>query len=104
MSKTIDALQAAFEADSNAIQALIANRVPCNELLANDPFVPVDQSLVLPPGNWQVGAIGLVNAVLAANDLPLVATKFSAEKDADGRAKLLGFCEYVPFVPVDSPA
>lgn len=96
MSKTVEALQAAFSADPNAIHALILNRVPCNQLLADDPFVVVDQTPVLPSGNWQVGAIGLVNAVLAANGLPLVAAKFSDEKDADGRSKLLGFSEYAP--------
>ena len=96
MSKTVDALQVAFTSDPNAIHALIVNRVPCNRFLADDPFVVVDQPPVLPDGNWQVGAIGLVNAVLAANGLPLVAAKLSDEKDANGRAKLLGFCEYVP--------
>ena len=105
MSKTVDTLQAAFAADQNAIHALIVNRVPCNQFLADDPFVIVDQPPVLPAGNWQVGAIGLMNAVLAANGLPLVAAKFSDEKDTMGRAKLLGFCEYVPCpVPVDRPA
>lgn len=34
MSKTVDALQAAFLADPNAIHALIVNRVPCNQMLA----------------------------------------------------------------------
>lgn len=96
MSKTVEALQLAFIADPNAIHALIVNRVPCNQFLADDPFVVVYQSLMLPAGNWQVGAIGLVNAVLAANGLPLVAYKFSDEKNADGRSQLLGFCEYVP--------
>lgn len=94
MSKTANALQAAFESDPNAMHALIVNRVPCNQLLADDPFVVVEQSPILPDGNWQVGALGLVNAVLAANNLPLVACKFSSERDETGRAKLLGFCEY----------
>lgn len=103
MSKTIDALQAAFASDPNAIHALIVNRVPCNRLLADDPFVAVEQPPVLPTGNYQVGPLGLVNAVLAANDLPLVAVKFSDEKDSKGCAKLLGFCEYAPFPSLQIP-
>ena len=95
VSKTISALQTAFISDPNAIHALIANRVPCNQLLADDPFVIVDQPQTLSSGNWQVGALGLVNAVLAANGLPLVAAKFSDDQDSDGRSKMLGFCEYV---------
>ena len=95
-SKSVEALQGAFAKDANAIQALIVNRVPCNQALADDAFVVVDQPLTLPAGNWQVGAIGLVNAVLAANGLPLIAVRFSDEPDTDGRRRLLGFCEYVP--------
>lgn len=91
----VKALNMAFKADPNAIHSLMCNRVPCNQFLADDQFVQVDASPVLPDGNFQVGALGLVNAVLAANGLPLVAAKFSDEKDSEGRAKLLGFCEYV---------
>jgi len=92
---TIDALNAAFRADPNAIHALMCNRVPCNQFLADDKFVQVDESPVLPDGHFQVGALGLVNAVLAANGLPLVAAKFWDARDAEGRAMLIGFCEYV---------
>ena len=95
-SKTVAALNAAFEADPNAIHSLICNRVPCNSDLAEDPFVVVESPPVLRDGNWQVGAMGLINGVLAANGLPLVASKFTDEQDSEGRVKLLGFCEYVP--------
>jgi hypothetical protein len=91
----VEALNMAFKADPNAIHSLMCNRVPCNQFLADDQFVQVDAPPVLPDGNFQVGALGLVNAVLAANGLPLVAAKFSDEKDSEGRSKLLGFCEYV---------
>ena len=104
MSKTVDALNAAFQADPNAIQALLCNRVPCNSVLADDRFVVVHESLVLPAGNFQVGAMGLVNAVLAANGLPLVAAKYTDETDSRGAAKLIGFCEYgEPAKAVDQP-
>lgn len=95
---TVKALQEAFLADPNAIHALMVNRVPCNQKLADDPFVVVDQPPVLQSGNWQVGALGLINAVLAANGLPLVASEFSKECDEGGRHKMIGFCEYVPSI------
>lgn len=88
-SLTVEVLQAAFTADPNAIHALLINRVPCNQALDDDPFVQVDISLILPPGNWQVGALGLVNAVLAANGLPLVAAKYTDEKYENGRLELV---------------
>lgn len=96
MSKTSDALTAAFHNDPNALHALIVNRVPCNQALADDPYVVVDSAPPLGDGHFQVGALGLVNAVLAANGLPLVAVQFSDTADADGRHQILGFCDYVP--------
>ncbi len=90
---TVEALNIAFKADPNAIHSLICNRVPCNQFLADDKYVQVEAPPVLADGNFQVGALGLINAVLAANGLPLVAVKFS-DKDTDGRSKILGFCEY----------
>lgn len=93
MSKTVEALQMAFTSDPNAIRALVCNRMPCNQMLADDPFVPVDKDLNLDGDHFCVGALGLVNAVLAANGLPLVATKW--EHHEDGPNKFIGFCEYV---------
>jgi hypothetical protein len=94
--KVVEALNAAFAADPCAIHALIVNRVPCNQALADDPFVQVDCPPVLREGLFQVGAIGLINGVLAAIGLPLAATMFSDEKDDDGRSRLLGFTVYKP--------
>jgi len=91
---TAEALNAAFRADPNAVNSLMCTRIPCNQALADDRFVQVDTS-PWPYGHFQVGALGLVNAVLEVNNLPLVAAKFSDELDADGRARFLGFCEYV---------
>lgn len=95
VSRSLLTLNRAFEADPNAIHALLCNRVPCNQLLADDPCVQVDESPVLPAGNFQVGTLGLINAVLAANGLPLVAARFTDEKTSNGSPKLLGFCEYI---------
>lgn len=92
--KTIEVLNMAFKSDPNAIHALLVNRVPCNRFLADDKFVQVDEVPVLGKEYYQVGALGLINAVLAAHGLPLVAAKWSEEIDGDGRHKLVGFCEY----------
>lgn len=96
MKEILQALNAAFAADPNAIHALIVNRVPCNCILADDPFMQVDKAKVLEQPSYQVGAIGLVNGVLAAAGLPLIAVMFSEGTDAEGRHKILGFCEYKP--------
>jgi len=93
---TVDCLNAAFAADPNAIHALLVNRVPCRAALADDPYVQVNDSPVLDPGSFQVGALGLINGILAANGLPLVASKWGDTVDEQGRHKLLGFCLYEP--------
>lgn len=105
MSKAVEALQQAFIEDPNALHALVVNRVPCNGKLAADRFVVVDEVSVLPLGSWQVGALGLVNAVLAANGLPLVAAKFGEERRKGVPAKMVGFCEHTPYgSPVGAPS
>jgi hypothetical protein len=92
----VDALNAAFAADPNAIHALLCNRVPCNTELADDPHVVCEPT---PPlgdtkETYHVGALGLINAVLTASGLPRVAAKYSDTADEYGRAALLGFVEY----------
>lgn len=96
----VECLNKAFEADPNAINALMINRVPCNLEFAHHPLIPVDESRVLNPGLFQVGALGLVNGVLAAHGLPLVAAKWDDTPDAEGRHRLLGFTEFTPGEPI----
>jgi hypothetical protein len=88
-----EALNRAFEADPDAIRALMTNRVPCNMRLADDPFVQVGEGTGLHGQYFIVGALGLVNAVLAAHGLPLVAGKW--EMNEPGNDEFVGFCEYV---------
>ena len=88
----IELLNAAFVADPGAILSLMINRVPCNESLAEDPFIIVEKTPVI-ENSWRVGALGLINGILNANDLPIVAMKWS-EPNEDGVCTLLGFCEY----------
>ena len=102
MSKeTIELLNNAFLADKNAIHALMTNKVPCNSELADDPYIVVSSVPVL-DGSFekvskdclfQVGCLGLINGVLAANNLPLVAMKFE-KSETEGRNKVVGFCKY----------
>jgi len=91
----VECLNKAFAADSNAMQALMVNRVPCNRALADDPFVQVQQCSVLDNESFQVGAIGLINAVLAATGQQLVAIMFD-DPDDEGYRKVIGFCDYQP--------
>lgn len=106
-NKTVACLNAAFAADPNAIHALICNRVPANQALADDPFIimepyPPIVALSDDPQSlqhveyYQVWALGLLNGVLAANGLPLVAIKWRETTDSDGRGQVIGFQEYNP--------
>ena len=89
--KDIDAilkvLNDAFDADPDAIRALILHRVPCNRALADHPTVQVNQDT--DDLTFSVGAIGLLNGVVE---------KFTGKKVAilvDGvPVKILGFVEW----------
>lgn len=99
--ETVDLLNNAFNSDRNAIHALMTNKVPCNRELADDPYIVVSSVPVL-DGSFkevsedslcQVGCLGLINGILAANNLPLVAMKFE-ESEVSCRSKMVGFCKY----------
>jgi len=92
----VEALNVAFKSDPNAIRALMINRVPCNKFLADDQFVQVDEDRNLHGEHFSVGAIGLVNAVLAAHGLPLVAGMWEKHEDESQPKKFVGFCEIRP--------
>ena len=89
----VEALNKAFQADQDAIQSLLKIRVPCNLMLANAQYVQVLEEKSEHVDQFSVGAIGLVNAVLAAHGLPLVACRWVPLED--GSYRLVGFCEYV---------
>lgn len=93
-SKTTQCLNSAFLADPNAIHALIANRVPCNQSLADHPHVVVDTAVVLEGQFWQASMLGVLNGVLTANSLPRVATAWSDDRDEFDRRKFVGFVDY----------
>ncbi len=103
MSKAVDCLNTAFQADPNAIHALIVNRVPCNKALADHPDVVVDNPPVIEGEHYSVGALGLVNGILTANGLPRIGAKFEPmPSDHEGRFKIVGFCESTQGQPAPS--
>ena len=91
MTEVLTLLNSAFNADPSAMHALIVNRVPCNNELADDPFIMVEASQVLLEESYSVGMLGVLNGVLNALGQPMVAAKF---EEIDGKNKLVGFCEY----------
>lgn len=64
LDETIAYLNELIEIDKPAIAALIANRVPCNEQLANHPTVQV---VCQNDGYW-VGFLGILNGLFGASD------------------------------------
>lgn len=91
---TVALLRRLFAGDPNAITCLLTQiYVPCNQTIIDDPHAvvhatPCDAS----PQSFMLGALGLINGVLAANGLPEVATQCT--HDCGGR--LIGFQKYKP--------
>jgi hypothetical protein len=89
ISKVIDSLNAALKADPAAIQALVANRVPCNRALADHPTVQVGEPA---PDIFMVGALGLINGVVE----PLTGDRVAVALSDDGDGRIVAFVKYVP--------
>lgn len=81
----------AFAADSEAVHAMLCNRVPCNMTLADDPTIVVATSVVS-EGQFNVGLVGFINGILDEMGLPLLGSKWSDPKE-DGTRTLLGFTD-----------
>ncbi len=78
----IQTLNEAFEADPNAINALITMRVPCNQKLADHPTIQVG-------GNPDVvGMLGVINGIVERITGKRVAAIYGDD------SKLEGFTEY----------
>lgn len=80
-------LNEAYQADPQAIHALICGRVPCNTKLANHPTVQVSDNPVAGEG-YVVGLLGIINGVCE----PLTGRRIAAQFSEDH--KMLGFQEY----------
>lgn len=59
LDEAIDFLNSLISLDKAAVAALIANRVPCNEQLANHPTVRVTAQ----HGGYHVGLLGILNGL-----------------------------------------
>lgn len=90
----VEVLQSAYDADPAAIHALICNRVPCNNALADHPTVVVDANRVAVGESYAVGLLGVLNGVCTALTDKRVAVHFSEAADEEGCRRILGFCEY----------
>jgi len=96
MSKTVELLERALAVDQDAISRLILTRVECNEELSTllSPFIQMtkDEHTVDEQGNpvpvYSVRIIGLLNSILKANGLTMVAGRYS-----DNRTSTVGFLE-----------
>jgi hypothetical protein len=65
IDNVIDYLNEILATDRPAIAALMANRVPCNEQLAEHPTVQVQPQ----HGGYHVGLLGIINGMFGVDDL-----------------------------------
>ena len=63
-AKIVEYLNTLIEADRPAIAALIANRVPCNQTLADHPTCQVGTQ----NGGYHVGLLGILNGLCGIYD------------------------------------
>lgn len=90
IQQAIDALNAAFAADPEAIEALLLHEVPCNEALEAHPTVQVGG----PVGNATVRAMGLLNGAIE----PLTGRRIAFQQDEE-TGRVIGFQVFEPRTP-----
>lgn len=88
------AMNQAYTADHAALHALVCNRVPCNQALADHPTILVDTNKVTPTETYAVGMLGVVNGVVEAMSGKRIAAVFTGA-DEQGRCRLIGFTAYM---------
>lgn len=64
--RVLKTLQSAFRADSGAMRALVVNRVPVTQELADHPNIIVDAMPLAGAVRYEVGLLGVVNGFLHA--------------------------------------
>lgn len=64
LDETLALLNTLLEMDENAVLALVNNRVPCNEALADHPTVQVRRTAE----NTTVGILGIINALFGVDE------------------------------------
>lgn len=73
LSRVVEVLNRALDADADAITDLLEHRVPCNDELAEDPTIQavVDQAAMVvgePAGPWTVGMLGVLNGICGVHE------------------------------------
>lgn len=84
----------AFEKDPAAMNALLCNRVPCNNDLAEHPTIQTEK-MPLKIEQYAVGMLGVLNGILSIYCGDVIASRWSEEVDAKGRRTLIGFRRYI---------
>ena len=92
LEKIVHVLNSMYVDDPAAMHALVANRVPCNQALADHTVVPVEQ-IPIPNDDapqYSVGLLGILNGVVETLTGQRVAAKWLTS--TDGRVpQFLGF-------------
>ena len=70
-------LNEAYAADPAAIHALICNRVPCSQALADHPTIQVEANTVASKESYSVGLLGVINGICESVTCKRVAVKYS---------------------------
>lgn len=96
----LQVLNSAYEADPAAMHALVCNRVPCNQALADHPTVVAVTNKVAMGESYTVGMIGIINGICAAITGERVAVQFSDTPDEDGCSKIVGFIS-IPIIEAE---
>lgn len=98
VQKAVDQMNAAFLADPVAVYSLFEIRVPCNETLADHPFVVVSDMPVAPKRSpvvsgslARVGVLGFVNCALTSATGYRIVSLWSEPVDEEGNRALVGF-------------
>lgn len=75
VQEVIEVLNRIHEKDPTVLPALINYRVPCNNILSEDPTVQVGMNA---DGGWEVGLLGILNGVCGVNasDIGYIAARF----------------------------
>lgn len=94
---TVELLNRILKYDAGATTCLLTQTyVPCNVLIVEDEHVITHpMPCEAKPEQFMLGVLGLLNGILVANGLPMVASKWSD----DCPPRLLGFQEYVQTTP-----
>lgn len=92
----LETMTRAFQNDPNAIHSLICNQVPCNQKMADDKTIVVEDysNILFQDNTFRVGLLGILNGILedAGSDELIVAVWQELTLTGGGtRRVLIGF-------------